>query len=65
MKEMPVADKVFGLVMVKVRVVTPPTATLAAPKDLLMVSGFRTANVAVAAGPASALVEVKVLVTLL
>ena len=49
LKAIPLSDApVFGLAMVKLSVVFPPTAILAAPNDLPMVGGFNGATVTLA-----------------
>jgi hypothetical protein len=48
----PVIETAFGFVIVKVRLVFPPSGIEATPKDLLMVGGDRTVKVADAKFPA-------------
>jgi hypothetical protein len=65
-KAIPLSDApVFGLAMVKLRVVFPPSAMLAAPNDLLMVGGLNTARLAEAVLPVPPSVELIAPVVLL
>ena len=57
-KEMPLRDSaVFGLLMVKVRLVPPPTEIVDAPKAFMIVGGEATTRLAVAVLPVPPLVE--------